>query len=708
MMMNRSHGIAADELSGKVYDARLFKRMLRYLKPYTGLVVISFIALMFVSAVELLIPLITKTVVDDYIVSDKAVLRLDNATQIERFNSRYHYLKLPHYQNGEIGYYLVSNKNKNKIDKQDWKEFQQKGTLLPGTYFLADNTTANQQDLQRFAGAGTTAFYVLSNEQLAVPQTMMKKIPTKDILRLRGGAVKKIKFYSLLFLIAVVVRFLASFVQVYLTNYFSQYAMNDLRRELFAHLAKMPVQFFDKNPVGRLVTRVTNDVRSLDEMLSSGVITIIQDFIMIVAIIILMLLLNWQLALVSFSVLPFVLFVIWQYKLRTRVIFREVRKTIAALNSSLAEHISGAKIIQLFNQYTRKKEEFTNINKEYYRVSVAQLKLFAFFRPIIHVSSQVAVAVIIWYGGGMILRNLITIGMFMAFTSYISKLFDPINDFSEKFNILQGAMAGAERIFDLMDQPLEDYSSRGITGHKLGGEIEFKNLWLAYQGEEWVLKNVSFSVKPGEKIALVGHTGSGKTSIVNLILRMYPFQRGEILVDGKPIQSYSLEDIRSNVGMVQQDVFLFSGTIQDNIVLNNTDVSQEEMERVADYVNVSDFIETLPNKYQEPVMERGATFSVGQRQLISFARVLAYNPSIFILDEATSNIDTETEILIQDALEKIMHNRTSIVIAHRLSTIQHADRILVLHKGELVEQGTHQELLAKEGLYYDLYRLQYT
>lgn len=470
----------------------------------------------------------------------------------------------------------------------------------------------------------------------------------------------------------------------------------------------MPVQYFDKNPVGRLVTRVTNDIRAIDEMLSSGVITLFQDVLMIIAIVVLMLVLDWKLALVSFIILPLVIWVIYEFRKRTRVIYRQVRKHLAALNATLAEHISGQKIIQLFNQYFHKRDEFSSINHEYFTTSMKQMKLFAFFRPIIHVSSQIAVALIIWYGGGQILHNMITIGLLMAFTQYVSKLFQPINDFSEKFNILQGALAGAERIFDLMDQDTEDYRDNLASDIKLKGEIEFKNVWLAYNPGEWVLKDVSFKIQPGEKIALVGHTGSGKTSIVNLILGMYPYQKGEILLDGRQLSEYALEDLRRNVGIVQQDVFIFSGDIKENIALINTGVTREKIIEVAKYVNADKFICKLPQGYDEPVMERGATLSTGQRQLIAFARVLAYDPSIFILDEATSNIDTETELLIQDALAKLIVNRTSIIIAHRLSTIQHADRIIVLHKGEIVEEGSHFDLLDQKGLYYDLYRLQYT
>ncbi|MDD3050875.1 MAG: ABC transporter ATP-binding protein [Candidatus Cloacimonetes bacterium] len=333
--------------------------------------------------------------------------------------------------------------------------------------------------------------------------------------------------------------------------------------------------------------------------------------------------------------------------------------------------------------------------------------MFAFFRPLINVSRHIATALILWYGGGQIIQDKISLGLFIVFISYMDRFFEPINNLSEKFNILQSAMAGAERIFDMLNEKTEDYREDKKSGLKLKGEIEFKNVWLKYNNE-YVLKNINLKIAPGEKIALVGHTGAGKTSIVNLLLGMYPYQKGEILIDGLPQTAFSTNDIRDNIGMVQQDVFLFSGTVKDNIVLNNNKITQQEMERVADYVNVRKFIENLPGKFEEPVMERGATFSVGQRQLIAFARVLAYNPAIFILDEATSNIDTETEVLIQDALIKIMKDRTSIIIAHRLSTIQNVDRIIVLHHGEIIEEGNHWQLLEKKGLYYDLYNLQFS
>jgi len=713
----RGGGFSDDVIQGKIYDSRLYKRLLKYLKPYLWLVILSFFFLMFIAAAELVLPLITKSAIDDHIVSDKALFALQDTKQADIFDSRYKVLKLKKLSFKNQTFIILPTGSRSKLDRPFLKELKNSGRLSTENFYFIINNQQNREILNKYIRNTDNitspqdkfkGWFQVSSKKVAVSQSAIKKVPITLRKTLRKDSFRSLLMLAMIFLGLTSLRFVASFFQTYLTNYFSQLAMNDLRHDIFAHVERMPVKFFDQNPVGRLVTRVTNDVRAIDEMLSAGVIAIIQDVILVVAIVVLMVLLNWKLALISYAVLPFVIFTIYVFKSKTRVIYRETRKLLAALNSTLAEHIAGVKIIQLFNQYSRKRDEFIQINKDYFKVSVAQLKLFAFFRPIINVSSQLAVAVIIWYGGGQILREVLSIGLLMAFTTYIGKLFEPINDFADKFNVLQGALAGAERIFDLMDTPQEDYRTDLKHNLKLEGEIDFDHVWLAYNEGEWVLKDVSFNIKPGEKIALVGHTGSGKTSIVNLILSMYPHQKGRISLDGKALHQYALDDIRNNIGIVQQDVFIFSGTMRENIALNNAKLTQAELEQVCQYVNADTFIQQLPEKYNEPVMERGATLSTGQRQLIAFARVLAYNPSIFILDEATSNIDTETEILIQDALQKIMQNRTSIIIAHRLSTIQHVDRILVLHKGEIVEQGTHFELLDKKGLYYDLYRLQYT
>lgn len=711
----RNRGMDFDEIKTNILDRKLIIQLLRYLKPYLWMVFLSLIVLFVIAGIELLLPLITKSALDDFIIPNKnlyTVTSQEELVELEDMLTEDSYFITTY--NGVTSFIIDSQevKKATKVFPERMSKFE----ISEELFYVLPHTPRNNEVIRH--NQLQEVLTEISEEYMALPYEAVKNLGSKDILDLDkeisyslfGKKSKAINFWylGLIYLILISTRFLSQFLQTYMTRSFSQHAMNDLRTDLYDHLQKMPVSFFDKNPVGRLVTRVTNDIRSIDEMLAAGVITIIQDVVMIIILVAIMLALNWQLALVSFITIPFVIVIITIFKSKTRKIYRVVRKKLAALNSTLAEHMSGVKIINLFNQREIKMAHFDKLNQEYFETNYAQLKLFAFFRPMIHVMSQISVALILWYGGGQILDGIITIGTFTAFTFYVVRLFQPINDFSEKFNILQGAMAGAERIFDLMALEQDDYREE-LTQEKIfNGKIEFKNVWLAYNPGEWVLKDISFVVNPGEKVALVGHTGSGKTSIVNIILEMYPYQKGEILIDDKPLTAYSLHDIRQNIGIVQQDVFLFSGTIKDNIILNNSDLDETRMVEVAKHVNVDKFIESLPGKYYEPVMERGSTFSVGQRQLIAFARVLAYDPAIFILDEATSNIDTETEILIQDALEKIMENRTSIIIAHRLSTIQHSDRIIVLHKGRIIEEGSHQELLRREGLYYDLYRLQYT
>lgn len=713
----RGGGFSTDDLKGKIYDRRLYSRMLRYVLPYYKLVIISFVILMLVSVAEIVIPLIQRSAIDNYIVSDKTLVIYENMQEAAAFRTKYHYLKLKEYEYNGRHFVILNTRDRNKLDKGELMALESKGITGKQNFFMIPDNQANRDILKKyilqidspgFTQYGMAGWFKISDDLLVVERGLLQRLPNKARLTLRKDASTSLLHLALIFLSIILFRMVSSYFQSVITAKYSQLAMNDLRHDVFAHLQRMPVKYYDQNPVGRLVTRVTNDVRAIDEMLASGVITIIQDVVLVIGIVALMLVLDVRLALISFIILPFVIFTIAVYRTKTRVVYRDVRKYLAQLNATLSEHIAGQKIIQLFNQYFAKRNEFSEINQTYFLTAMKQLRLFAFFRPIIHVSSQMAVALIIWYGGGQILRNAISIGLLMAFTQYITKLFEPINDFSEKFNTLQGALAGAERIFDLIDQPADDYRDELKSEIKFAGEIEFQNVWLAYNQEEWVLKDISFKIRPGEKLALVGHTGSGKTSIASLLLGLYPYQKGKILIDGKELHQYALEDLRRNIGIVQQDVFIFSGNIKDNIALSNTDLTDEEIVEVSTHVNADKFIHKLPHKYDEAVMERGATLSTGQRQLIAFARVLAYNPAIFILDEATSNIDTETEILIQDALKKIIEDRTSIMIAHRLSTIQHVDRILVLHKGEIVEEGSHYDLLDKKGLYYDLYRLQYT
>ena len=504
------------------------------------------------------------------------------------------------------------------------------------------------------------------------------------------------------------------YAQSILTTWLGQQVMRDLRTEVFSHLQRQDLRYHDRNPVGRLMTRITSDVETLNELFSSGVVTVFGDIFTLVFIVAAMLSLDWQLALVTFSVLPLVAWAAFLFRGRIRRAYREIRVRLARINAYLQERITGIRVVQLFNREGADLARFKAINQDYLEAHLRSITYYALFFPVIQFFTALALALIIWYGGGSIIQGMTTVGVVVAFLQYAQRFFRPIQDLSEKYNLLQGAMASSERIFKLLDTAptVVDPHDPVTLPPETRGEIEFRDVWFAYgkndDGEEdWVLKGVSFRVSPGEKVAIVGHTGAGKSTIINLLMRFYDVQKGQILVDGAPVDRLALKDLRDRIGLVLQDVFLFSRSVESNIRLGEKSITDEEVRAAAREVGAAPFIDRLPDAYGQALGERGQSLSVGERQLISFARALAFDPEILILDEATSSVDSEIEARIEEATNRLMEGRTSLVIAHRLSTVQHADRILVLHHGHLVEEGTHAELLDEGGLYARLHELQF-
>jgi len=520
--------------------------------------------------------------------------------------------------------------------------------------------------------------------------------------------------FALAFFGLFLFRFIFSYVQEILLNTVGQRVMFDLRTEIYTKLQEQEVAYYDKNPVGRTITRITSDVDALNELFTSGVIDVLGDLVIIFAIIAQMFWYDWKLALVSLITVPLLFAATNWFRKHARNGFDRVRTRTAKLNAFLQEHISGAQTVQLFNAEKKAQKRFDDINDDYRNANIETIYYYSIFYPMVDFIGTIGIALVIWFGGYQLLTgmsaggSLLTIGVVIAFVQYSQQLFQPIRDLSDKFNILQAAIVASHRIFLLLDLPVEIKSPENPKkSGKVVGKIEFQNVCFAYKNEDWILKDVSFTVNPGESIALVGHTGSGKTTVTNLLMRFYDVQKGRILVDGVDVKDWNLKDLRENFAVVLQDVFLFSGAIEDNIRLGNKGITDEKIRWAAEEVHAAEFVEKLEEGYKSQVKERGAGLSVGQKQLISFARALAFEPTILILDEATSSIDTETEQLIQQAVDRVMLDRTSLVIAHRLSTIQKCDRIMVFHHGELREAGTHQELLNLHGLYWRLYQLQY-
>ena len=655
------------------------KRLLSYLKPHKWVMTLATVLVLFIIAVELYRPIIIGNAIDQYI------------------NGYYHpYVEADVSASDAINWNgLVLSRNQ-AVSKADSASFYQI-FLWKDHYYMAENLTRTECTALQNADTSVLKNYVKEGAQ---------KLTSNDLKVLRQNDFKGILKAGILFLLLLFSGFFLNLADTWLLQKMGQQIVYKLREETFTHIHSLSLSFFNTTPVGKLVTRVSNDTEAVNELFSTILVKLFKNVVKIIGYAVVMLSINVKMAGISFLLLPLVAILTFVFRHLSRKAYQITRNKITELNTFLSEHISGMKLIQIFAREKEKYSEFEGKSMELYRANFREIMTFAIFRPSIYLVSVIAMILVIRTGSLSVLNGRLSLGTLFVFITYISSFFEPIQELSEQLGTLQSSIASAEKIFSVLDVKPEIVSPTDPAPVNILGEIEFRHVWFAYEEENYILKDVSFVIHPGEKAAFVGATGAGKSTILNLIGRYFDIQKGQILIDGIDIHEIDLDVLRGAIGQVQQDVFIFTGDIKSNISLNNEAISPDDVRRAAEIVNADPFIQKLPHGYDEPVTERGSTLSAGQRQLLSFARTLAYDPKILVLDEATANIDTETETLITQALARLMDGRTTIMVAHRLSTIQHADKIIVMHHGEIKESGTHQELLAKDGLYKKLYELQ--
>jgi ATP-binding cassette subfamily B protein/subfamily B ATP-binding cassette protein MsbA len=686
-MMHEFH-IEEKEL-GRVFDRKIIARLLFLLKPYLKYLIISLVLLIIAALVELVFPNIMRFTIDRYITKTGYKLQVGYDKNLPKLSENV---------------YFITQSQLSKVSPDVVHKWQKENLLSKQRYFYLYKTEIDK-DARILIEKNSAVFEQYDNIVIA-PYDKLTKINAQELLKIRRNDLTGVFRMAILFLGIIFIGVIVNFIHLYLMQYAGQLFMHSLRMKIFQKLQDLDLAFFDHNPVGRLVTRATNDVEAINEALSSVFTTLVRDILLLIGIVVIMLWINLRLALITFIVVPLVVVLTSYFRIKARDIYRLVRRKLARLNATLQENISGMRVIKVFANEKESQQKFDAINRDYLSANLKEVTLMSFFRPLIEVISSLGIGLVLYYGGGRVITGNLSLGILVAFLTYVEMFFRPIRELTESYTILQSAMASSERIFQLLDEEIRITSkSEAIELTDVKGEIEFQNVWFSYDEKEWVLKDVCFKIRPGERVAFVGPTGAGKTSIISLLSRFYEIQKGKILIDGIDIKDIGLETLRSKIGVVMQDVFLFSGDIKSNIRLN-LPIEDDRVKEIAAYINADKFIDRFPNKYDEVVMERGVTLSTGERQLLSFARVLAFNPRILILDEATASIDAETEQYIQDGLRKLITGRTAIIIAHRLSTIKGVDRIYVLHKGEIKEVGTHQELLARKGIYYHLYQLQ--
>lgn len=655
------------------------KRLLSYLKPHKWVMTLATVLVLFIIAVELYRPIIIGNAIDQYI------------------NGYYHpYVEADVSASDAINWNGLVLSRDQAVSKADSASFYQI-FLWKDHYYMAENLTRSECTALQNADTSVLKNYVREGAQ---------KLTSNDLKILRQNDFKGILKAGILFLLLLFSGFFLNLADTWLLQKMGQQIVYKLREETFTHIHSLSLSFFNITPVGKLVTRVSNDTEAVNELFSTILVKLFKNVVKIIGYAVVMLSINVKMAGISFLLLPLVAILTFVFRHLSRKAYQITRNKITELNTFLSEHISGMKLIQIFAREKEKYSEFEGKSMELYRANFREIMTFAIFRPSIYLVSVIAMILVIRTGSLSVLNGNLSLGTLFVFITYISSFFEPIQELSEQLGTLQSSIASAEKIFSVLDVKPEIVSPADPTPVNILGEIEFRHVWFAYEEENYILKDVSFVIHPGEKAAFVGATGAGKSTILNLIGRYFDIQKGQILIDGIDIHEIDLDVLRGAIGQVQQDVFIFTGDIKSNISLNNEAISPNDVRRAAEIVNADPFIQKLPHGYDEPVTERGSTLSAGQRQLLSFARTLAYDPKILVLDEATANIDTETETLITQALARLMDGRTTIMVAHRLSTIQHADKIIVMHHGEIKESGTHQELLAKDGLYKKLYELQ--
>lgn len=688
----------------KIFDIKLLIKLHRFTKPFYWILALSILAVFLSSVGDLARPYLMKVVTDDYVTSYKNEMFVSDESfdhKEEVFYEGEYYLRDVFYNQMET----APDYNTSRQLIKDGDRF-----ILLNQY-ISSSITSNDYEINISGNNVTLDLINPSDLNTSLNQVKGRLLSEEAYKNFRANDVSGIWYITGLLMLTLIVSFIFQYAQTISLNYVGQKVVHRIREELFDHLQHLSMSYYEKNPIGRLVTRITNDMNNISEFYTNVIITFLKDFVILLGTMAIMVVMDWKLSLLCFSTLPIVIIISFVFRRLVRNNQRTIKIKIAQINATLSENISGMKIIQLFNQEKHMFKAFDVINKEHLKAWLAQTNVYAILRPSMNLIYSITLCFLVFFAGSDFIsetaKNVITPGLFIAFITYIQQYFRPIFDLSEKFNIMQAAMASLERIFVILEDNEKIVNEPTLNlKEPFKGSIEFKDVHFAYNPDEPILKDVSFKINEGETIAIVGATGSGKTTITSLISRFYDIQSGCIEIDGHPIKEMDLEFLRSQIAVVLQDVFLFAGTIRDNITLGEK-MSDEKVKDVATFVNASHFIDKLDEGYDYVLTEKGSTLSAGQRQLLSFARALAFDPSILILDEATSNIDTETELLIQDAITKLIQNRTTIIIAHRLSTIQHADKIIVMHKGRVCEMGTHQELLKNKGRYYDLYLLQY-